>query len=120
VPTVEYKELSSGAAGESSADIRERVVRCRTIQTERFKKDAGIHTNSAMTSRLMKKHCELDAEGAHFLEHQMGEMNFSARAHDRILKVARTLADLGGHEKISCDDVMEAVQYRTLDRKLWV
>ncbi len=120
VPTVEYKELSSGAAGESSADIRERVVRCRNIQAERFKKDAGIHTNSAMTSRLMKKHCELEAEGAHFLEHQMGEMNFSARAHDRILKVARTLADLGGREMISCDDVMEAVQYRTLDRKLWV
>jgi magnesium chelatase family protein len=120
VPTVEYKELSSGAAGESSADIRERVVRCRAIQTERFKKDSGIHTNSAMTSRLMKKHCELDAEGAHFLEHQMGEMNFSARAHDRILKVARTLADLAGREMISCDDVMEAVQYRTLDRKLWV
>jgi magnesium chelatase family protein len=120
VPTVDYKELSSGAAGESSATIRERVERARHVQAERFAKDKGIHTNSAMTPRLIKKHCELDAEGAQFLEHHMTEMNFSARAHDRILKVARTLADLAGIEKINGNNVMEAVQYRTLDRRLWV
>lgn len=120
VPSVEYKELTTGAAGESSEVIRSRVERCRQIQSERFRKDAGVSTNSGMTPRLIKKHCELDAEGGQFLEHHMGEMNFSARAHDRILKVARTLADLGGQEKISADNVMEAVQYRTLDRKLWV
>ena len=120
VPTVEYKELTTGDAGESSEVIRKRVEHCRAIQAERFKNDKGVHTNSAMTPRLIKKHCELDAEGGHFLEHAMGEMNFSARAHDRILKVARTLADLGGLNKISADNVLEAVQYRTLDRKLWV
>ena len=120
VPSVAYKELTTGDTGESSQMIRERVELCRAVQTERFKSDKGVNTNSAMTPRLIKKHCELDAEGGHFLEHSMGEMNFSARAHDRILKVARTLADLGGLEKISADNVLEAVQYRTLDRKLWV
>jgi magnesium chelatase family protein len=119
VPAVEYKELTNGAAGESSADIRARVEQARSMQAERFKKDHGVHTNSAMTPRLIKKHCELDAEAAQFLEHAMSEMNFSARAHDRILKVARTLADLSDQDKISADHVMEAVQYRTLDRKLW-
>ena len=120
VPSVAYKELTTGDTGESSQMIRERVELCRAVQTERFKSDKGVNTNSAMTPRLIKKHCELDAEGGHFLEHSMGEMNFSARAHDRILKVARTLADLGGLDKISADNVLEAVQYRTLDRKLWV
>ena len=68
VPTVEYKELSSAASGESSATVRERVEKARAIQTERFKKDKGVHTNSQMSSRLIKKHCELDAEGAQILE----------------------------------------------------
>ena len=72
-----------------------------------------------MTPKLISKHCELDAEGGGYLEHAMGEMNFSARAHDRILKVARTLADLAGAEKISADNVLEAIGYRTLDRNLW-
>ena len=72
-----------------------------------------------MTPRLIKRHCELDSEAAGFLEHAMGEMNFSARAHDRILKVARTLADLQGAEKISANNVLEAIGYRTLDRNLW-
>jgi magnesium chelatase family protein len=84
--------------GESSAVIRARVEKARAIQAARFKGIKGIHTNSAMTPRLIKKHCELDAEGSTFLEHQMSEMNFSARAHDRILKVARTLTDLKGLE----------------------
>lgn len=120
VPSVEYKELTTGATGDSSEAIRGRVERCRAVQTERYSKDSGVHTNSGMTPRLIKKHCELDTEGSQFLEYHMGEMNFSARAHDRILKVARTLADLAEQEKISADHVMEAVQYRTLDRKLWV
>lgn len=90
------------------------------MQQERYAKHVGIYTNSAMTPRLIKKHCELDAEAAGCLEHAMGEMNFSARAHDRILKVARTLADLGGRDKISADNVLEAIGYRTLDRRMWV
>ncbi|MDZ4288767.1 MAG: YifB family Mg chelatase-like AAA ATPase [Prosthecobacter sp.] len=119
VPLVEYKALTSQDVGESSQAIRARVESARRIQAERFKKHPAIHTNSAMTPRLLKKHCELDAEGSSYLEHNMGEMNFSARAHDRILKVARTLADLAGHDKISADNILEAVNYRTLDRNLW-
>jgi magnesium chelatase family protein len=120
VPLVEYKDLASKEAGELSTDIRARVERCRAIQTERFRKEKGIHSNSAMTPRLIKKHCELDAEAAGYLGHAMGEMNFSARAHDRILKVARTHADLEAREKISPNDVLQAISYRSLDRNLWV
>ncbi|HYF35683.1 MAG TPA: YifB family Mg chelatase-like AAA ATPase [Prosthecobacter sp.] len=119
VPLVDYQALASRDVGESSEAIRARVEKARSIQSERFRKTPSIHTNSAMTPRLLKKHCELDAEGASYLEHNMGQMNFSARAHDRILKVARTLADLKGLEKIDADSVLEAVNYRTLDRNLW-
>jgi magnesium chelatase family protein len=73
-----------------------------------------------MTPRLIKKHCELDAESAGYLEHAMGQMNFSARAHDRILKVARTHADLAGRDRITADDVLAAINHRTLDRNMWV
>jgi magnesium chelatase family protein len=119
VPLVDFKSLTRTEPGESSAVIRQRVEQARAIQAARFKGFKGIHTNSDMSSRLIKKHCELDAEGSAFLEHNMGEMNFSARAHDRILKVARTLADLKGLEKIDSDSVLEAVNYRSLDRNLW-
>lgn len=119
VPIVEYQELKSTEPVESSAEIRARVEKARAVQTDRFKSSKGVHTNSSMTPRLIKKHCELDAEGSAMLEHAMGEMHFSARAHDRILKVARTLADLKGLEKIDADSVLEAVNYRTLDRNLW-
>ncbi len=90
----------------------------RRIQTERFRK-AGNSTNSAMSPRQMKVHCQIDAESTGYLEHAMEEMNFSARAHDRILKVARTLADLAGAPNIRATDVLEAIQYRSLDRKLF-
>lgn len=119
VPLVDFKALSQAEPGESSAVIRVRVDQARAMQAERFKGLKNIHTNSAMLPRLIKKHCELDAEGNGFLEHSMAQMNFSARAHDRILKVARTLADLKGQEKIEADNVLEAVNYRTLDRNLW-
>lgn len=119
VPTVEYKTLSSTEATESSETIRQRVESARAIQSERFKAERGIYTNSAMTPRLIRKHCELDAEASGYLEHAMTSMNFSARAHDRILKVSRTLADLAGEEKVSGNHVLEAINYRTLDRALW-
>jgi magnesium chelatase family protein len=99
--------------------IRARVEAARALQVERFKGIRGVPTNSAMTPRLIKKHCEIGPEAAGLLEHAMGEMNFSARAHDRILKVARTLADLRGQEKIEADSIAEAVNYRSLDRNLW-
>jgi magnesium chelatase family protein len=104
---------------ECSGSIRLRVEKARAIQRERFAKEKNVHTNSGMTPRLIRKHCELDAEGSGFLEHAMTGQNFSARAHDRILKVARTLADLAGEEKISDNNVLEAINYRTLDRAMW-
>ena len=119
VPTVEYKTIASGETGESSQDIRDRVEKARAIQRDRFAREKDVHTNAGMTPRLIRKHCELDAEGAGFLEHAMTNMNFSARAHDRILKVARTLADLEVSEKVLAHHVLEAINYRTLDRAMW-
>ena len=119
VPLVDFRELSSNAAtGERSETIRERVVQARKVQAERFRKSANA-TNSSMGPRQVKAHCALDAESNGYLEHAMEEMNFSARAHDRILKVARTLADLAGAENIRPNDILEAIQYRSLDRKLF-
>lgn len=118
VPLVDYRELSSTQEGESSEKIRQRVVSARNVQTERFGDDGGT-TNSNMSPKQVKSHCRLDATGATYLEHAMEQLNFSARAHDRILKVARTLADLGGSEAIRADDVLEAIQFRSLDRKLF-
>jgi magnesium chelatase family protein len=119
VPLVDFRELSSSAhSGEKSVVIRERVIAARGIQLERFRKFSNS-TNSAMGSRQVREHCQLSAEGNGYLEHAMEEMNFSARAHDRILKVARTLADLSGSPEIRPNDILEAIQYRSLDRKLF-
>jgi len=116
---VEYKTIANRELTEGSANIRERVEKARCIQRERFKSERGMHTNAAMTPRLIRKHCELDAESSGFLEHAMNNMNLSARAHDRILKVSRTLADLEGSEKLLSNHVLEAINYRTLDRAMW-
>jgi magnesium chelatase family protein len=120
VPLVDFRELSAAApSGESSAVIRQRVIAARQIQNERFKK-SGQTTNSAMNARQVRQHCQLDAQSTSYLEQAMEDMNFSARAHDRILKVARTLADLEGAANIRPTDILEAIQYRSLDRKLFV
>lgn len=119
VPLVDYKALTSNEVGEGSEGIRQRVETARGMQRERFAKQNGVHTNSSMTPRLIKKHCELDNASAAQLEQAMSHMNFSARAHDRILKVARTLADLSGSEAISENHIFEAISYRTLDRNFW-
>jgi magnesium chelatase family protein len=119
VPLVDFRELSSNAAsGGKSATIRERVVAARRIQNERFRKSSN-NTNAAMSPRQMKLHCQINAEATGYLEHAMEEMNFSARAHDRILKVSRTLADLAGSPEIRASDILETIQYRPLDRKLF-
>lgn len=102
---MDFKELSSGASGEKSSVIRERVVKALRIQGERFHKSSN-GTNSSMGPRQVKAHCILDSECTGYLEHAMEEMNFSARAHDRILKVARILADLGGAENIRAADIL--------------
>ncbi len=118
VPAVEFRELSSTeTTGESSATIRQRVKAARDIQLERFSKSTV--TNASMTPRHMKAHCAIDATAMNYLEHAMHELNFSARAHNRILKVARTLADLADSESIRADDILEAIQFRSLDRKLF-
>jgi magnesium chelatase family protein len=119
VPLVDFRELSSNTnIGESSETIRKRVIAARGIQLERFRKSSNS-TNSSMGSRQVRQHCQLSAESTGYLEHAMEEMNFSARAHDRILKVARTLADLAGSMEIRPNDILEAIQYRSLDRKLF-
>ncbi len=115
---MDYKDLSSRDEGESSGLVRERVVAARQRQIERFAKYDGVTCNAAMPSNVMREVCQIDATASGYLEHAMNELNFSARAHDRILKVARTLADLAGREAIDAADVLEAIQYRTLDRKL--
>ncbi|MGY8689308.1 MAG: magnesium chelatase subunit ChlI family protein [Verrucomicrobiales bacterium] len=91
----------------------------RALQRERFADDWGVATNSAMNPKDLKKWCQLDKEGGEYLDHAMNEMDFSARAYDRILKVARTLADLDAEEKILANHVLEGIQYRSLDRDLW-
>jgi magnesium chelatase family protein len=118
VPLVDYRSLSSSRKGESSVAIRQRVVAAREVQAERFRQSPGAMTNSSMSSRLVREHCQLDTESSAFLEQAMEHLNFSARAHDRILKVARTLADLEGEARIRSPHVLEAIQYRSLDRGL--
>jgi magnesium chelatase family protein len=119
VPLVDFKELTSDAiTGESSSVIRERVANAREIQVQRFK-SAKLTTNSAMGAKQVRECCQLDAESKGYLEHAMEQMNFSARAHDRILKVSRTLADLAGKEKITGNEILEAIQFRSLDRRLF-
>ncbi len=120
VPAVDYKELSGDADGEASAAIRGRVEFARQVQATRFMHEPKVLTNAEMPPKLVREHCRLDAESSGLLEHAMDELNFSARAHDRILKVARTLADLGDKGDIEANHVLEAIQYRTLDREVWV
>lgn len=118
VPLVEYRELSEGASGESSASIRDRIVCARDRQYHRFT-GTTTRTNAAMGPRQVREHCRLDAESSAYLEQAMETLNFSARAHDRILKVARTLADLDGAADLAPNHVLEAIQYRSLDRNLF-
>src|SRR5438067_4666630 len=120
VPSVQYAELSSATSGETSEAIRERVQTAREIQRARFvEAKTGCNCNARMSSKLIKQFCRLDESAAELLKMAMTELNFSARAYDRILKVARTIADLAGREHIEAGDVSEAIQYRTLDRNLW-
>jgi magnesium chelatase family protein len=118
VPGVKYKELRAEASAESSADIRARVERGRRAQLDRFS-GSKIYSNAQMTPKLIRKHCKLDAACEQLLENAMTRMGLSARAHDRILKVARTIADLDGSPEIASRHIAEAIQYRSLDRTYW-
>ena len=116
---VPFERLSEPASGESSAAIRERVVRARAIQDQRFQGVPGVHCNAQMTPRLMQRYCVPDPAAARMLETAMRKYDMSARAYDRILKVARTIADLAGSENITSVHMSEAVSYRNLDRASW-
>ena len=120
VPAVQYKELRGGAAAEGSAEIRERVMAARDRQRERFKKHGEkIYSNAQMTTRQIRAYCELGSDAERLLERAMQQQGLTARAHDRILKVARTIADLEGAANLSVAHLAEAIQYRTLDRSYW-
>ncbi|MDE6652530.1 MAG: YifB family Mg chelatase-like AAA ATPase [Paramuribaculum sp.] len=116
---VPFEEISSGAPGESSEAIRERVVKARKIQEERFKDEPNVHCNAQMTTRLLNRHVVLGDEAKEQLREAMARLDMSARAYDRILKVARTIADLDGSEEVLPVHMREAVHYRNLDRAGW-
>ena len=119
VPQVKFREMSAAQPGEPSAQIRERVIAARKLQHARFAGKKHITCNARMGSRELKTFCELDEPTRDLLRQAMTEYNLSARAYDRILKVARTIADLAGAEKINSDHISEAIQFRSLDRQLW-
>jgi magnesium chelatase family protein len=119
VPAVKYKELSSEIKGEPSAAIRERVIKARNTQLQRFKGLKNIFNNGDMGPKEIRQYCKLDSSGAELLKMAMTKLGFSARAYDRILKVSRTIADLENSENILPQHISEAIQYRSLDRELW-
>ena len=114
-----YEELAAKKPGEKSATVRERVVKARMIQVQRFADVPGIHCNAQMTAKMIQKYCELDEQCGLLLKNAMERLGLSARARDRILKVSRTIADLADSEKIQPDHLAEAIQYRSLDRDNW-
>jgi magnesium chelatase family protein len=118
VPAVHYQELASDEPQETSAQIRKRILAARRIQSRRLAR-FRISCNARMTSRAIRRFCRLDSESSKLLEHALTRIGLSARAYDRILKVARTLADLEGVEHIQSHHVSEAIQYRSLDRTHW-
>jgi magnesium chelatase family protein len=119
VPPVKFHEITSEQTGEPSAQIRKRVIAARQRQQERFKDKPKITCNARMGSRELKAHCALDEATMELLKFAMSDLNLSARAYDRVLKVARTIADLAGAPNILSDHISEAIQYRSLDRQLW-
>src|SRR5438309_1743373 len=119
VPAVPYKDLAGGRAAESSETIRHRVIAARNTQLRRFF-DEHIYANAQMGPRLIRKYCVLSPECEKIMENAVTKLGFSARGYDRILKVSRTIADLEGAEDLEPKHLSEAVQYRTLDRNLWV
>lgn len=119
VTPVTPEELAGAAPGEPSAAIRERVMRAREVQRERFRGAEGVHANALMNAAMVRDCCRPDAAAAALLARAMERLSLSARAYDRILKVARTIADLAGRADIAAADVAEAIGYRSLDREAW-
>src|ERR1700739_1542688 len=120
VPAVNYKEMRSTKESESSASIFGRVVRARDVQLKRFAcLPQKLYCNAQMPTQLIRKFCELSADCERLLERAMAQQGLSARAHDRILKVARTIADCDSVPQLEPKHIAEAIQYRTLDRTFW-
>jgi len=119
MPGVPYRELQRIEAGEGSDVVRERVVRARAVQAERFAGAPGLFTNARMGPKEIRRYCALDADGKALLGKAMEKLGLSARAHDRILRVSRTIADLAGSDPIQTTHLAEAIQYRSLDRPRW-
>jgi len=119
VQPVPFAQLSQMQPGEPSAVIRERVIKARKIQEERFKEHPGIHCNAQMSEKMLHRFAEPDAASLDMLRMAMERLKLSARAYSRILKVARTIADLAGSEKVQSQHIAEAIGYRSLDRGDW-
>lgn len=119
IAAIPFRELSKAAPGEPSAKIRERVIAARAIQTERYKDVKGIHCNAQMTEKMIHKYAEPDSDSLELLRTAMEQLSLSARAYSRILKVARTIADLAGSEEVKSEHIAEAIGYRQLDRGDW-
>ena len=119
VVPVPFKDLADRSTGEPSRHIRERVMRARKIQEERFKKHNGVYCNAQMSTKMLQTYCDIDQVGRSLLKNAMERLSLSARAFDRIIKVSRTIADLEGSAEIRTEHLAEAINYRSLDRETW-
>lgn len=119
VTPVSFDQMTADRKSESSATIRERVIAARAVQKVRFESSQGIYSNAMMPSQMVKEICQISAPGKALLKTAMEKLGLSARAYDRILKVARTIADLADSPDIKIEHLAEAIQYRSLDREGW-
>ncbi|MBW8049260.1 MAG: YifB family Mg chelatase-like AAA ATPase [Cytophagales bacterium] len=119
VTPVSFDQMTANRRNETSADIRERVIKAREIQSKRFEKQKDIYSNAMMPSQMVKKVCQINEAGKNLLKTAMEKLGLSARAYDRILKVSRTIADIEGTDEIKTEHLAEAIQYRSLDREGW-
>lgn len=120
VQSVKYKELSSNQVGEPSNMIRDRVIKAREVQLKRFENKTNVFSNADMQSKDIREFCKIDSDSEELMKMAITKLGLSARAYDRILKVARTIADLAGEENINSSHIGEAIQYRSLDRTMWM
>jgi magnesium chelatase family protein len=119
VVPVPFKDLADRRNGEKSEEIRNRVIKARKIQENRFAGKSNVYCNAQMSSKMLQTFCDIDDTGRLLLKNAMERLSLSARAYDRILKVARTIADLEDSESIKTEHLAEAIQYRSLDRENW-